>query len=446
MEITELSKTLREMGVVGAGGAGFPTYAKLTDKAEFILLNCAECEPLLRLHRQLLAQHAKEILDAFEETRKTVGAKEGIICIKRNYKSAIAAVTDFIQNYPDLKIHILDTVYPAGDEVMLIYEATGKVVRPGGIPIECGVAVFNVETMYNVYYALKNKPVTSKLITVVGEVNNPVTVRVPLGVTLKEVVALAGGEKIKDFIYYVGGPMMGNILSPSSPVVKTTNAIIVLPENHYLVNRKNSDIQIEIHRAASSCCQCQACTDLCPRFNLGHPIEPHKIMRAASSNNFSDTQAFINTFYCCGCGVCEMYACPQGLSPRKIIQLIKSGLRSAGIKPPKDAEAGPVNEYREYRKVPIERLMARLGVSEYKATAPLDNVLKTGYNKVTENLSQHIGIPAKPCVKQGDTVKAGDVIASPADGLSVAIHASIDGIVGEVTDKYIMIIAKDMRI
>ena len=184
---------MQENGVVGAGGAGFPTYMKLTDKADTILMNCAECEPLLKLHRQLLEKHAYEIMKTFDMVAETVGASQAIIGIKKSYVQTINALNQHIEEFPRVKIHLLDEVYPMGDEVVLIYEATGRVVRPGGLPIEQGVAVFNVETLYNVYRAVEeHKPVTSKYVSVVAEVENPVTVKVPLGCTLEEVVAQAG--------------------------------------------------------------------------------------------------------------------------------------------------------------------------------------------------------------------------------------------------------------
>ena len=439
MELNSLINILKDSGVVGAGGAGFPTYAKLNNKADVILLNCAECEPLLRLHRQLLSKSVEEILGAFDLTRKTLGAKEGIICVKSHYKSTIEAVKGIIGEYPSLKICELQAVYPAGDEVVMIYEATGRRVRPGGLPIECGVIVFNVETMYNVNNAINGKPVTTKLVTIAGAVKNPVTVRVPIGAEIGDVVKLAGGPTIDDFVYWVGGPMMGVIETETDGITKTTNSIFVFPSNHYLLGRLNSDLKIEVARAAASCCQCQLCTDLCPRHNLGHPIEPHRIMRAAACNNFKDIEAFTNTFYCCACGICELYACPQGLSPRKLISAIKGGLRKSGIKPSPDVKAADVSKEREYRKVPIERLVSRLGVREYISDAPLDNNEKTGFTEVKIKLSQHIGAPAVSTVKFGDKVKKGDVIAKAADGLSVNIHASIDGIVTKITDKFIIL-------
>ncbi len=438
MNIAELSKIYKESGIVGAGGAGFPSYAKLNEKAETLLLNCAECEPLLRLHRQLLASAAREIMEAFETTRAALGAKEGILCLKEHYTDAIAAVEAELGDFPNLRLCKLQAVYPAGDEVVMIYEATGKVVRPGGLPIEVGVVVYNVETMYNAYFALHGKPTTSKLVTIAGEVKNPVTVRLPIGTYVKDAIAFAGGEKINDGVYWLGGPMMGIVASGNTPITKTTNSIFVLPPEHYLLNRLHSDPKIEIARAAASCCQCQLCTDLCPRHNLGHPIEPHKIMRAAACNDFKDVNAFKNTFYCCSCGVCEMYACPQGLSPRKLINLVKGGLRANGVKPDSGVTASDVDKNREYRKVPVNRLIARLNVGKYEAEAPLDNKVKET-SEVKILTSQHIGAAALPCVKQGDFVKTGDVVARAGDGLSVNIHSSIDGLVTDVTDKFITI-------
>lgn len=444
MEIQELKQILQNVGTVGAGGAGFPTYAKLDERAEVILMNCAECEPLLKLHRQLLEQCAGEILKAFDMIAQTVGAKEAVIGIKREYKATLKAIDRYIDAYPNMRVQLLDGAYPMGDEVVLIYEATGRVIRPGGLPIEEGVAVFNVETVYNVYRAVeRDTPVIDKLVTVVGEVEHPITVRVPLGATIKDVVAYAGKMTTNHPAYLVGGPMMGNLAEDTAVVTKTTNAVIVLDQSHSLVRRKDRNAAIDLKRAASSCCQCETCTNLCPRHALGHPIEPHKFMRSAANQDFQDTNVFLNTMFCSSCGLCENYSCPQGLSPRSLIADYKLGLRRAGVKPPADVKPAPVKESRQYRKVPEERLAARLGLSRYDVEAPLQ---EDGYwkeqdilHKVKILMSQHIGAPAVPVVEMGAKVKAGDRIAKPGNGLSVAIHASMDGIVREVTDKYIVI-------
>ena len=439
MELKELSVILQQNGIVGAGGAGFPTYAKLNENAETIILNCAECEPLLRLHRQLLEKNAREIVQTFYTMGQTMGSKDIVIGIKKAYKKAIEALNAVIGEYEGLRLGLLDEVYPAGDEVVLIYEVTGKVVRPGGLPIECGVAVFNVETVYNVYRALKKKtPVVDKLVSVVAEVNNPVTVRVPIGCTIDEVVSLAGGQSIENAVYFIGGPMMGRIGTGAEPVTKTTNAILVLPEEHLIVQKKKRKASIDLKRAAASCCQCTMCTDLCPRNRLGHPIEPHKFMRAATCKDVQDTNTFVNTLFCSSCGLCEMYSCMQSLSPRSLMADYKSGLRASGVKPPQGVVPKPVGEEREYRKVPMERLMARLDLTKYNTEAPLSNEV-VDMKKVRIMLSQHIGAPATAVVKVGDKVERGQMIAEPSKGLSVAIHASISGNVTEVNEKYVVI-------
>ena len=444
MDMKELSMLMQQNGIVGAGGAGFPTYAKLNENAETIILNCAECEPLLRLHRQLLEKYAQEIVDTFHLIGEAVGAKEVIIGIKKAYTRTIEALNAVIGVYPEVRLGLLDEVYPAGDEVVLIYEVTGKVVRPGGLPIECGVAVFNVETVYNVYRAMNQQtPVMDKLVSVVAEVEHPMTVRVPIGTSIEETVRLAGGVTTPNPVYFIGGPMMGFIGSGSQPVTKTTNAVLVLPESHYIIQRKRQKVSIDLKRAAACCCQCSMCTDLCPRNRLGHPIEPHLFMRAATCKDVQKPDIFVNTFFCSSCGLCEMYSCFQGLSPRTLMAEYKAGLRSHGLKPPQVVPK-PVGEEREYRKVPMERLMARLDLTKYNREAPLDESA-VPVRRVKIMLSQHIGAPASPIVKQGDTVTAGQMIAEPAKGLSVGIHASIDGVIKEVSEKYVIIETQEGR-
>ena len=438
MSMEEVSVILRQSGIVGAGGAGFPTYAKLDKRADTIIMNCAECEPLLKLHRQLLEQNAGEIIRTFHLLAECVGAKEAVIGIKKAYKRTIAALLAYTGEYPEIRLGLLDEVYPAGDEVVLIYETTGKAVPPGGLPIESGVAVFNVETVYNIYRAMAlGRPVEDKLVSVVGEVEHPVTVRLPLGCTIEEAVREAGEITVKNPVFFVGGPMMGFEGSGVLPVTKTTNAVLVLPEEHLLIQRKRRKSSIDLKRAAAACCQCTMCTDLCPRHLLGHPIEPHKFMLAATCKDIQNTDIFLNTMFCSSCGLCENYSCMQGLSPRSLIADYKAGLRAHGIKPPK-AEAAPVSEERQYRKAPMERLMARLDLTRYDKPAPITEM--TGeIRKVKLMCSQHIGAPAVPAVKEGDMVKKGQIVAEPANGLSVAVHASIEGKVTEVTEKYIII-------
>lgn len=442
MKFEELKKIIHDAGVVGAGGAGFPSYAKLDKSVDTIILNCAECEPLLRLHRNLLEKNAHEILWALDLISQTIGAKNVIIALKAAYKKAVEAVNNEISAYNNISVSLLDEIYPAGDEVILIYETTGRVVAPGAIPSSVGVTVFNVETIFNVYNAVnKNIPVIKKYVTITGEVKNPQTFFVPIGTQISELIALAGGETVKNPAYIMGGPMMGGLGRSSDFVTKTTNAVIVLPDDHYVVMRKKVKPHIDLKRTMASCCQCRYCTDLCPRFLLGHPIEPHEFMRVVSNHDTLNIKPYLDAMFCCGCGLCEMYSCQQGLSPRALIAEFKNGLRAKGVTPPKGVVPSPVPASRKLRKVPISRLSSRLGLNKYNVSAPISDIQYTP-KEVRILLSQHIGVPALPVVKEGDVVEQMSVIAkSPEDKLGVYIHASVSGTVKQITDKYIVIVS-----
>lgn len=440
MNITELSTVMRENGVVGAGGAGFPSYAKLNTKADTIILNCAECEPLLKLHRQVLEKYAFEILSTLETIADAVEAEHIIIAVKGSYKNAVEAVKANMSSFKRVEIGILPEIYPAGDEVITIYETTGRVVPPGSIPIEVGVIVYNVETIYNVYRAIQEAaPVTYKYITIAGEVKTPVTWKAPLGMTYQELVDLAGGATVENPVFIAGGPMTGRIVSGFETVTKTSNAVLVMPSNAYIVLKRTSKIQVDMKRAMAACCQCQMCTDLCPRHLLGHPIQPHAFMRSASSGVTSDIEPYMGTMFCSQCGLCEMYSCFQSLSPRTLIGECKSGLRKNGVPIPKGVEAKPTDPQRDNRRVPMSRLTARLGLSKYNVPAPLkDELLMPAQVKI--QLTQHIGAPCGAVVKAGDSVAAGQVIGTADNSkLGVNIHASITGTVVDVNDKFVTI-------
>ncbi len=245
---------MRKNGVAGAGGAGFPSYAKLDKRADTIILNCAECEPLLKLHRQVLEKYAYEILYTLNEIAQAVEAEHIIIADKEGYKGAVDAVKANLDRFPKASIGFLPEVYPAGDEVVTIYETTKRVVAPGALPISVGVTVFNVETILNVYNAINSSsPVTTKFVTIAGEVRNPITLKAPLGMTYAELIELAGGATVSDYTLIGGGPMTGPIVSPSDVVTKTSNAILVLPTQHSLISKKTAKIKIDMKRAMAAC-------------------------------------------------------------------------------------------------------------------------------------------------------------------------------------------------
>ncbi len=441
MQLEKLTKILQEHGIVGAGGAGFPAYAKLDKRADTIILNCAECEPLFKVHRQMLEKYAYEIVSALSLVADAVEAERAIVAIKPSYKGATEAVKAAMVAFPKVSVSFLPEIYPAGDEVVLTYETTGRAIKTGNIPITVGVTVFNVETMLNIYYAVNDDlAVTHKYVMVAGEVKNPSVLKVPLGMNFKELVDMCGGEKIEDPAYLIGGPMTGIIGTPHGVVTKTTNAVILLPQNHYIVQRKTVKANIGMKRAMSACCSCRMCTDLCSRNLMGHPINPQAFMHGISHNQVFDAKPFLDTFYCSQCGLCEMYSCMQGLSPATLIGEYRAGLRNKGIMPSKDnAEFSGISDKREYRKVPVSRLVKRLGLTKYNVEAPItDKEIKV--KRLTVSLNQNIGAPSVPIVKKGDNVIEGAIIASAPEGkLGVALHSPIDGKIAEINDKFIII-------
>lgn len=441
MKLTELSNILRECGVVGAGGAGFPSYAKLNEKADTIILNCAECEPLLKLHRQVMAEYAYEIIYALNEVAVAVGAKDIIIAIKPNYKQAIAEIEEVIPQFKEknVRIGLLPPVYPSGDEVITIYEVTGRVVPAGKLPIEVGCIVYNVETMLNAYYAItENRPVTHKYCTVTGAVKEPVTLKLPLGMRVSEVIKLAGGATIDEYEIVAGGPMTGGLTTENDVVTKTSNAYIVLPPSHYVVQKKKANTQVSVNRAMSACCHCGMCTSLCSRHMLGYPIDPTKFMNALSAGATGNPEPYLNTFFCSACGLCEMYSCFQNLNAQTLISVFKGGMRKGGVKMP-EAVMGPVDPIRNQKLVDHARLTARLGLTQYNKSAPLDEKeVKPAKLKIM--LSQHIGAPAQAVVNKGDKLTAGQVVGKAQDGaLGVNVHVPCDAQVIEVNDKFVKV-------
>ena len=438
MELAKLKELLREAGVVGAGGAGFPTYAKLSEKADTVILNCAECEPLLKLHRQVLAEYAYEILSALSEIVEATGAERGIVAVKAHYTETLKAVEAEIEDFPKLSLCKLKSVYPSGDEILLIKEVTGRVVQPGNLPITVGVTVCNVESVYNVFRAIKGMPVTDKFVTIAGEVENPVTVCAPIGTKIKDLLKAAGGVKLDSYALIAGGPMMGKIINDSDVVTKTTNAVIILPENHNVILNKKRNPKVSLRRAMSVCCQCRTCTELCSRHVAGYPVEPHMVMRVLSNGGKGDINSLAGSLFCSGCGLCESYSCPQSLSPRQLIDELKKTAKKNGFNPPKDIKADENIKDAEYKRVSVERLTSRLGLKKYDVPAPFADDFKA--ESVKALLSQHIGVRSLPVVKESDKVTKGQVIAKAAEGaLSVNVHASIDGKITRITEKYIKI-------
>lgn len=436
-----LVEILKDNGVVGAGGAGFPTHVKVNAKVEHVLVNGAECEPLLRVDQQLMAQNAREMLSGLKLVMERVESKKGIVCLKGKYKEAIKVLKNLTKDEPNISIFEMGNFYPAGDEQIMVYEATKKVVPEGGMPLNVSVVVTNVETLININNAVnKNEPVVDTYVTVTGEVNNPITVKAPIGLTVRELIDLAGGTPLEDYYVIDGGPMMGKVIKDmDTPITKTTKGLIVLSKEHSLIGTQEKSVTNMLKDAKTACMNCSLCSEVCPRNLLGHNLKPHKLMRLASYNSTCDTSVSATTaFLCCECRLCQ-YACVMDLQPWKLHSSLKKQLSSHGVRYSTDKNQSPVNEFREYKKYPVKKLVNQLELGKYDVAAPMvDFNYQPKVVKIL--LKQHIGAPTTPIVKVGDYVKRNDTISKIEDGkLGADIHSSINGKVIEVTANYILV-------
>ncbi|RJP63405.1 MAG: NADH dehydrogenase subunit [Ignavibacteriales bacterium] len=433
-----LDQKIFEAGVVGAGGAGFPTHIKAKSTVEFVLANGAECEPLIHKDLEIMRNFPKEIVHGMELMIKQTKAKKGYFGIKAKNAIAIEKIQNEFTN-GKIDLTILGDFYPSGDEYELVYEATKRLIPPHGIPLDVGCVVNNVETFYNVSRASEGIPVTEKFVCVAGAVRNPSTFFAPVGTSFEELIKHAGGATVNDYGIFIGGLLMGTLTFDLSEVVtKTTAAIIVLPKNHYMINRMERPKEDMNRIGKSACDQCSYCTEFCPRYLLGYDVQPHKVMRSlqftASGKDLWNQYADL----CCACGLCSLYACPEDLYPREACVQSKEEMRvnSEKYEQQKPVKVHPI---KEGRRVPLKQLRKRLNVEEYEKDTPYNNN-RPQPNSVKIKLKQHVGAPAISLVNIGDIVNVGDVIAKPEEGkLGSTIHASISGKISHINEEFIRI-------
>jgi Na+-translocating ferredoxin:NAD+ oxidoreductase RnfC subunit len=431
-----LGEQLKQMGVVGAGGAGFPTYVKAGSEVEFVLANGAECEPLLHKDFEIMKRYPAEIVAGQRLMMESTKARRGKFGVKSKNADAIRAIEPEAKKHA-IEMSLLGDFYPSGDEYELVYTATGRLIPAGGIPLQVGCVVNNVETLYNVYEAAQGRPVTRKILSVVGAVRKPATFWVPIGTPFRDVLSRAGGAAVPEFGVFVSGMMMGALsFDLDDAVTKTTAGLIVLPRDHYLVARKAQPERV-MHRIGKSACdQCSYCTEFCPRFLLGYDVQPHKVMRSLGFTTSGAQHWSQWGELCCACGLCTLYACPEDLFPKEACDQARRERRAAGLKFTQE-KAVRVHPLKEDRRVPLAMLRRRLKVEQYDVETPF-NAEELVPPVVRIKLAQHVGKPATPVVKAGESVRRGQVIArAGAQDLGVDIHSSIDGTVAEVAGTHI---------
>ncbi|ACB75338.1 4Fe-4S dicluster domain-containing protein [Opitutus terrae] len=433
-----LVEQVRLAGVVGAGGGGFPAHIKLAGKADVVIANGAECEPLLHKDAAVMERNARDLVTGLQLAMEAVGATTGIVGLKAKNQHAQEAVTEACRG-TTIRIHLLGDYYPAGDEYDLVYTTTGRLIPPAGIPLNVGAVVSNVETLVNIAAAAEGRPVTHKTLTIAGAVAAPATLTVPLGTTLRACLDAAGGPTVLDPVLCIGGMMMGETTTDlDRPVTKTTGGVIVLPRSHRIIQRKLKPATLQHAIGKSACDQCRYCTEYCPRFLLGYAVEPHQVMRslaftATGAAHWNDWAAL-----CCACGLCTLYACPEELFPKEACDQAKVEMRRANVKWSGPATVKP-HPMREGRRVPIKTLMRKLHISDYEHPAPW-RATQISPSRLVIALKQSAGSPCQPCVRAGDAVAAGQMLGNvPEKALGAAIHAPLTGTVTEITPNHILL-------
>lgn len=443
-ESAEVLSRIRNAGVIGAGGAGFPTYVKLGAQVEHIIANGAECEPLLQKDRESMLQEQDAFFRGLQIMQQLTGAREVTIAVKKKNEDVATA----FQQQADangFKLLVYEDVYPAGDEYILVYEVTGRQIPPGGLPLAVGCVVDNVETIINIAHAVDSRPVVDKYVTVTGAVADPLTTVVPVGTSMEDCVALAGGITCDDPVILTGGVMMGGVASGlSDPIAKNIGGLIVLPRDHYLIQRKIAPRETYTRVGHGQCDQCSMCTELCPRYILGYPIEPHRVMRTLLMTGEAKDRGSLWAQYCCECNVCSLIACPEQLDPKNICVDAKALLReNKEGRTDEELESlfRPPHPARKGREIPIKTLYTRLGLNPYDRKADFITKDLTP-DSVKIPLNSHIGAPAAPSVREGDRVKRGDVIGTVDEKqLGCPVHASIDGRISAVSAQTVTIAA-----
>ena len=301
-------KAVRESGVCGMGGAGFPTHIKLNPKGEIdtLIINAAECEPYITSDNREMLENTEDIINGINLIKNVLGIKRAIIAIENNKPDAIKLFEDALKNDDTTEVFKLQPVYPQGAEKVIIYNTTNRIVEEGKIPADFGVIVINVSTVSFIYrYTQTGMPFVTRRITVDGnDVGEPKNILAPIGTPFVDILNFCKTDIEKLKVLISGGPMMGMCVPDiNMPVVKTTNALLAF--NHY-DNRKTS-----------ACIRCGRCVAVCP---LG--LMPAEIDKAYKIKDIADLEA-LKVYLCMNCGSCT-YTCPANRKLAETNQLAKA--------------------------------------------------------------------------------------------------------------------------
>ncbi|MDD3740943.1 MAG: electron transport complex subunit RsxC [Bacteroidales bacterium] len=310
----EIRSKVAENGIVGLGGATFPTHVKLSIPAgktcKYLIINAVECEPYLTSDHQLMMEKGEEILIGCKLIQKAIGAEKVIVGIENNKPDAIKHMTELSKKFENIEVNALKVKYPQGGEKQLIKSVTKREVPSGGLPIDVGCVVQNVGTAFAIYEAvIKNKPLFERVVTVTGKsVKNPSNLRARIGTPINMLIEAAGGLPEDTGKIVNGGPMMGKAVSTDKvPVTKGTSGVLIFPES--LAERVEN----------YNCIRCGRCVTVCP---MG--LEPYLIKNMSAVKMYEELKAE-RALDCMECGSC-VYVCPAGVPLLDYIRLGKANL------------------------------------------------------------------------------------------------------------------------
>ena len=335
----ELLARLQDGGIVGLGGATFPTHVKFSPNpaqtVQTLILNGAECEPWITTDDRLMREHAAEIVQGIEILRHLSNPAETLVGIEDNKPQAIAAMRQACAG-TRIEVVTIPTLYPSGGEKQLIRILTGKEVPSGGRPLNIGVVCSNVATAYAVQRLVNHgEPMLSRLVTVTGNVRTPQNFEVLLGTPLQELVKFAGGALPNSDSFILGGPMMGlHVNNGQLPVVKGTNCIIV----------KSAQL-FPPAPAALPCIRCTRCADACPA-----DLQPQELYWFAKAKNFDKARQY-HLFDCIECGACS-YVCPSHIP---LVQYYRFAKSEISARDHEKKAANTARERHEFHLLRIER-------------------------------------------------------------------------------------------
>ncbi len=405
-----------------------------------IIVDGTGYKPLLETDRFLLESKPGNILQGLAFLVRTSGAGKAIIAINEAYSNAISGlkasseITDRIHVFP------IGDFYPAGDECVLVYEATGRIVPEGGTAFDAGCTIIDVESVLNIYDAVTGgEPVTKKWLTCTGDVRLPSIVRAHIGTPLEDVLDLCGGVKCDDFAVIIGNPLTGRVETDmKAPVEKKTSGITVLSKDHMLVARKKTPLASVIRRSKSISRQDTVYTDLCPRYLLGYDIRVESILNQVHYGQVGTGESVVRGVFLCGeCGLCDIYSGTPGRAPGLICAALKKKLIEKGYSPVFPDRMPVAHEMREGRKIPNGRISERLQLDAFSRALMLR--VETEPVLVEISLRQD-GVLSHPVVSVGERVAEKDIIAgAPVNGREVNVHASISGRVTFIDGERIVI-------